>query len=454
MNGSVKTAALWVIAIAVMVAALLAPALWNGFPIVFYDTGGYLARPFEQRLELGRSAAYGVFLALGRGMDFWPNIVAQALLVVWMVRLTLRAHGFAPGPLLTATVVAGLCALTGISWYAAQLMPDILVPAAVLALYLLAFRARELRRWEVAALVALLAFSIASHMSILALTLGLALTLVVIRFLADWARIPRPGLVLPAAAVLAGILFAPLSNLAVLGEFKFTPGGANFIFSRLVQDGIVQRYLADHCPDPAIKLCDHLAEIPHTADEWLWDDGVLRKVGDWPVFEPEARRIIIETVWLYPGLHLTTALHAWLDQLLEFRTGDGLTPWTWHTQWIIERYAPDALADYLAARQHLAEFDFTVLNAVHVPMGFAAMAALCAIPFARRRVDPAARALALFVLIAMLGNAAICGILSNPHARYQSRLLPLAALAAAITALGWRRGTNRLMDLSHARTIE
>ena len=26
-------------------ATLLWPALWNGFPIVFYDTGGYLARP-------------------------------------------------------------------------------------------------------------------------------------------------------------------------------------------------------------------------------------------------------------------------------------------------------------------------------------------------------------------------------------------------------------------------
>ena len=41
---------------------LLVPALLNGFPLVFADTGGYLARPFERTLALGRSAFYGLFL--------------------------------------------------------------------------------------------------------------------------------------------------------------------------------------------------------------------------------------------------------------------------------------------------------------------------------------------------------------------------------------------------------
>ena len=30
-----------------MVLALMAPALWNGFPLIFPDTGGYLSRPIE-----------------------------------------------------------------------------------------------------------------------------------------------------------------------------------------------------------------------------------------------------------------------------------------------------------------------------------------------------------------------------------------------------------------------
>src|SRR5262245_58232857 len=100
-----------------MLAALLWPALVNGFPLVFYDTGGYLARPFEQTLDIGRSALYGTFLFLGIPLDFWPNIVAQAMLAAWLVILMLRTHGFGGRPILALLVVLALAALTSLPWY-------------------------------------------------------------------------------------------------------------------------------------------------------------------------------------------------------------------------------------------------------------------------------------------------------------------------------------------------
>ncbi len=33
------------------IALLIAPALWNGFPLLQYDTGGYLARWYDGRLH-------------------------------------------------------------------------------------------------------------------------------------------------------------------------------------------------------------------------------------------------------------------------------------------------------------------------------------------------------------------------------------------------------------------
>src|SRR6202163_2936805 len=113
----------WTIAASVMIAALLWPALWNGFPIVFHDTGGYLARPFEGTLEFGRSAFYGAFLALGIPLGFWPHVVAQAALIAWLVVVTLRTHGFGGRPWLAAATVVGLSVLTGLAWYASHLMP-------------------------------------------------------------------------------------------------------------------------------------------------------------------------------------------------------------------------------------------------------------------------------------------------------------------------------------------
>jgi hypothetical protein len=40
---------------------LLLPAIWNGFPILEWDTGGYLARWFEGYLVPSRSTTYGLF---------------------------------------------------------------------------------------------------------------------------------------------------------------------------------------------------------------------------------------------------------------------------------------------------------------------------------------------------------------------------------------------------------
>src|SRR5215211_6339668 len=83
----------WVIAICLMLLALLAPALWNGFPLLFADTGGYIARPFERTLLLGRSALYGTFLASGIRLDFWPVVLIQAAVALWIILLTLRVNG-------------------------------------------------------------------------------------------------------------------------------------------------------------------------------------------------------------------------------------------------------------------------------------------------------------------------------------------------------------------------
>src|SRR6188768_3760431 len=125
---------IWSAAIAVMALVLLAPALWNGFPLVYPDTGGYLERPLTGTLEMGRSALYGAFLLAGASLAFWPNVIAQAVIIVWLVALTLRAHGLGGRPMLVCLVVVALSLTTALPFFASQLMPDVLFPGGVLAL--------------------------------------------------------------------------------------------------------------------------------------------------------------------------------------------------------------------------------------------------------------------------------------------------------------------------------
>src|SRR3954468_6514817 len=93
----------------VCVAVLLAPALWNGYPLLQYDTGGYLARWFEGYLVPSRSTAYGLFLAALAHPDFWPVAIAQAAVTVWVLAVTLRVHGLGERPFVLPLVTALLC---------------------------------------------------------------------------------------------------------------------------------------------------------------------------------------------------------------------------------------------------------------------------------------------------------------------------------------------------------
>src|SRR4051812_7776879 len=79
---------------------LLVPAIWNRFPLLQYDTGGYLARWFEGYLVPSRSTVYGLLLTLYAYPDFWPVVIVQAALTVWVLALVLRATGFGERPLM------------------------------------------------------------------------------------------------------------------------------------------------------------------------------------------------------------------------------------------------------------------------------------------------------------------------------------------------------------------
>ncbi len=48
-----------------------------------------------------------------------------------------------------------------------------------------------------------------------------------------------------------------------------------------------------------------------------------------------------------------------------------------------------------------------------------------------------------YVLVALLGNAFICGALSNPHARYQSRIIWIVPFALVLASVDWRIASLR-----------
>jgi hypothetical protein len=226
------------------------------------------------------------------------------------------------------------------------------------------------------------------------------------------------------------------ANYIVSKTVAWTPGGYGLAFGRMLQDGIVTRYLDDHCPDAQLKLCPYRNELPRDADSFLWGKSVFNTLGRFAGLGDEMRTIVLGSLREYPAMQAETALRATARQLVEVGTGEGIVTTLWHTYGIIERYTPSVVPAMRAARQQHGEIGFAVINMIDVPVAWAAMALLPALlllgVYSGEFADLGR--LAATLLLALLGNAAFCGIISDPHDRYGARMVWIAVFAVALVA--------------------
>ena len=132
---------------------LLGAAIWNGFPLVYYDTGAYLVEGLQGAFLVERSPVYSLFLAAtGSVWSLWPLVFLQSLLTATMLWEVARIEVPRLTPLGFCGIGASLTLLTGVAWYTGQVEPDCMTALLVLGAYLLLFRqdrlgARRVPRW-------------------------------------------------------------------------------------------------------------------------------------------------------------------------------------------------------------------------------------------------------------------------------------------------------------------
>jgi len=425
--------ALWTLVFVISLVLLCAPALWNGFPLLQYDTGGYLVRWYEGYLVPSRPAPYGLLLDLGALWNFWPVVILQSSLTIWIVALVLRAQGLAR-PLAVLGVIVALSFLTTLPWLSAILLTDIFCGLGILALYLVVAEAGSLQRWERYALIVLIGYAGSTHSATFAVLIALWIAAMAYRFI-DRQRFALPRLRDGAIAVALGAVLMLAGNFIVSGKLAWTPGGASLMFGRMLQDGIVKRYLDEHCPDRRLTLCSYRAELPANADMWFWGSKLFDRLGRFAGLGSEMQHIALDSLRDYPLLQAEAALAATAHQLAAVHTGEGVVYWVWHSYGMMQRYTPWVMPALDASRQMKRQIDFTLVNRLHYPLALLSLLLLPLIMFLLRaqRFRPV-RDFAAAMSLAVLANAAVCGIFSNPHDRYGARIVWLAAFAVAAAA--------------------
>jgi hypothetical protein len=424
----------WMSAVAIPLM-VIAPALWNRYPLLQYDTGGYLARWYEGYLVPSRSTVFGLYLHFGEDSSFWINLGIQALATLWILQLILRVFGLA-GPLRLLGLSIALALTTALPWLASMLLTDIFSGLSVLSLFILVLHDERISAIEKISLFAFTAFAAATHSATFAVLLGLCGLGWIARPLLR-ERIAVSGLVQGSLTILAGAAMLLAANFALSGKLAWTPGGTGVAFGRMLQDGIVTRYLADHCPQQKLKLCPYRNELPASADQFLWGNSMFNTLGRFQGMNDEMGFIVTHSLAEYPLWQAGAAAVATARQLVSVATGEGTNGWIPHTYGIIERYIPAQLAPMRAARQQHWDINFTVINRIHVPLALLSIflvAAILAAAVWRRRLNDLTL-LAATVFSALLGNAFVCGVISGPHDRYGARLAWLATFVLLIAAI-------------------
>lgn len=437
------------------VLIMLWPAFYNGYPILYPDTMTYLddGRIVAQAIFLHRlSGYYGMrsfiyslgILPLHWNITPWPVIVINAVLAGWVMWLVARSVLPRRQVLSFLTLVLALSLLTSFGWYVSLVMPDILGPLTYLSIYLLLFARDSLSRSERNALMPLIGWGVASHITHLLIAIALLLVLALLSLL----RVRWPGHfersavahVAAVVALAAGVQVA--LNTYLYGQPSLNGERPPFLMARVIADGPGRWYLEQHCPNSHAALdwaiCDDLARLPDNADDFLWTEGGIWQSADdnkQKALRRQEMPLLLATLRTYLRAQLTRSAANFWNQLWIFGIED-FDP----SSWVRDQFnsvLPGQLGRYDRSRQARNALPLDRVTTIQNWTVLASVALIAALgPLGWRR-SPRLRGLSLVVLFTVVVNAAVTGPLSMVDDRLESRVIWLVPLLAGVL-IGWR----------------
>jgi len=440
-------------------AMLAWPAVLNGYPILFSDSGAFLHQTLGPLMLWDKPWIYGPLAFLFHWhRALWPLVLAQGAMVAWLLWLLLRVFGGGASPARHLLLCGVLAALSALPFSVALVMPDVLTPAVLLVAALLAFGRAGLSRGEAAALSLLGAVGTAAHLSHLPMLGALA----VVALLGGWRASARVAV--PLAGAVALLL---ATNLAGHGRLALSPYGSTFLMARMVANGPAIRTIEAECPAAGWRLCAFAGRLegygPRAcaaqacprellpSDIFLWEptspvnrdeNGRLRDFGG-RALSGEAREIVRATLLREP---LAVALDAVGDTMVQAfarnRVGDTLERRHVGEGVLIrvEGFGAAEAARFRAGAQwrDLLPGRVAPLLWVQAPVLALGAFALAWLGWRGRR-DRRVAGLAAMIFVGVLANAFATGALSGPHDRYGARIAWVMVAGAIVLGLRERR---------------
>lgn len=428
---------------------LLWPAFYNGFPIVYSDTSTYLASGFGLETPADRPITYGLFILLTsfNGFSLWTVVFLQSFILSYVIYLLFKYYtNYSNPPLACFICIIILSFTTGLPWVSAMLLPDIFTPVTIIILLLLAF-IKELTKTEKIILYILFFLSNAMHLSHLVINAFLIISILLFARISYFKELLR---IISAKQIIV-LLLISLSAIVITGS-AVSKSKHIFYMGRMVENGILKRYLDENCATHNYDICAYKDSLPLNADRFLWDyaNSPVYKLGGWKTTKEEFSSIISETLIKpkYIILHIKASVKATAQQFKAFSIGEGNIGFGKETTLYerIERYVPNNIAAYAQSRQTKSELVlFNSFNWVYGIIVYFSLIILIAMISLKKLRSKLSKFQVLFILFTILGiiyNDFVCATLSTIANRFACRvmwLLPLSLIVVVINRLYAKR---------------
>lgn len=425
-------------------------AFYNGYPLIYPDTGTYIWSGFNGEVPIDRPLLYGLFVRhMSLSTSLWFVVVAQGLLmgsaIFLFVKHLLPGSRYQVWFLVLCTV---LVLTTGVSTRSSQIMPDIFAALPALALSVLLFGQSVARgtRWYLALLTLL---GLVMHSSHPLIYLG-TLTVLSLAWGLTWWRSRQ----LPVRArdwglawglLLLAWVTIPTVHVLFGGPFQANRASHIFLMGQLNSMGLLQPYLKQHCDaEQPYVLCDYQGQIPM---DYLWDpQSPIYQTGGWAAQDPEAYQRLTRDLLTEPRYakrFLIKVVFGTFHQFFHFHTGNTPEQRSQSSAYqAIQAHFPTEVYPLVLARQWIeARLDYTALNQREriLILGCLLLVALLMLqPGWVRRIPPHLIWTLTLVMLMLVVNAAICGGLSNGNMRYQNRVVWLLPLIIGLLGLSQR----------------
>ena len=425
------------------VIILIFPAIKNGYPLLFTDSGTYLSVGHTLFVPVDRPIVYGLFVRFTAFFDsVWMVIAAQAILFIYLLRSVIQTIVKMSSTnlnILTLGFCLILSLLTGLDYYVSIVLADIFSIYTLFCLYLLIALPKE--RWLDLIFVSLiLAISLTVHLSHVPLAMGVMILVCLFLLLRkEFSNHIRRILYVAGFSGLSILLLAVLNSS--LG-FDFTLSRTNNIIAatRYIESGIANNYLKGVCNDPKFEasykeLCDYTDQFHRwpaagiylysfdspiylgDCDEPGWDYCWLEKNDEYgdlihDILSSERHR----------NQYLKLIFTGFFEQLITFEHTH-LIPLS-DFEYLFETYYKGDVQMLRESDQYAGTIHFKGQSKIEYYVVLISLLGVLVLLILMRKTI--SKKLVLFIVIAFSGlivNAVICSALSNVIGRYQGRII-------------------------------